>query len=366
MPILANSIAASAISPINVLGWYINGTDLADDLYGSVDNDEIHGRQGNDFLAGGAGDDLLFGEEGDDGLYGGTGNDTLNGGTGNDYLVGGAGNDWLYGGWGNDFFIGGEGADHFDGGDTGWFTPEHGYDTVSYETSSAGVTIDLKNNTATGGDAEGDTFYAIEKFIGSNYADTLIAYSNSDYDVWGKSDYDGSCFDGGAGDDSIYGGGGRDYLRGGAGHDLITGRDGDDQLYGDAGNDDLWGGYGNDQLYGGDGHDWLAGGYGDDIISGGAGVDGFIFNAEKWGFRERIVDFSHAEGDYIDLSAIDANQVAAGDQAFAFIGGSAFSGKAGQLHFVNGVVEGDLNGDRHADFYIEMNATSLSASDFIL
>jgi hypothetical protein len=75
--------------------------------------------------------------------------------------------------------------------------------------------------------------------------------------------------------------------------------------------------------------------------------------------------------DKIDLSAIDANGALAGDQAFTFIGTAGFSGKAGELHQIrlNGltVIEGDLNGDRIADFQIEFaSAISLSTSDFLL
>ena len=43
-----------------------------------------------------------------------------------------------------------------------------------------------------------------------------------------------------------------------------------------------------------------------------------------------------------------------------------FTGVAGQLNYVGGYVQGDTNGDRTADFMIEVNAFSLSASDFFL
>jgi hypothetical protein len=46
-----------------------------------------------------------------------------------------------------------------------------------------------------------------------------------------------------------------------------------------------------------------------------------------------IVDFSGASGDRIDLSMLDANPKLAGNQAFSFIGKTAFTGKTGELRY---------------------------------
>ncbi len=43
---------------------------------------------------------------------------------------------------------------------------------------------------------------------------------------------------------------------------------------------------------------------------------------------DTIWDFSHAQGDRIDLSAIDANSSVGGNQAFTFIGAANFTGTA--------------------------------------
>ncbi len=48
---------------------------------------------------------------------------------------------------------------------------------------------------------------------------------------------------------------------------------------------------------------------------------------------DRIIDFSHAQGDRVDLARIDARFTVAGNQAFSFIGTAAFTGVAGQLHY---------------------------------
>jgi Ca2+-binding RTX toxin-like protein len=385
MPILKGS-TTSVLSPVTVAKFYIDGTDLDDWLYGTAYDDELHGRGGNDVLIGGAGNDTLYGEMGDDYLYGGTGNDHL------------------YGGWGNNFLDGGAGADFLEGG-SGW---NYGYDTVSYASSPSAVVVNLTTNTASGGDAEGDTFWAIDALIGSNYNDVLVATD------WGTT------IDGGTGSDAVYGGAGNDMLYGGAGSDVVYGGQGDDKLdggagddrlngyagndrleggdgddiledrlgdnrfYGGAGNDNLCGGVGDDRLDGGDGNDRLYGGgrddgEGRDIYIGGAGADSFVFSWEvRWnsvrdqfglvGWDE-IDDFSRAEGDKIDLSMCDAKPYEPGRQAFTFIGMGPFTGHAGEVSAGTGGLSADCDGDGQSDFAITVlgvDRESWQASDFIL
>ncbi|WP_448205884.1 Ig-like domain-containing protein, partial [Azospirillum sp. sgz302134] len=163
-------------------------------------------------LSGGAGMDYLFA---------GAGNDSLDGGADRDFLEGHDGSDTLLGGDGDDVLDGGAGADSIDGG--------AGIDVLTYESSTAAVTIDIGAGTVSGGDADGDVFTGIEVFEGSNLA--------------------------GAGDRII----------GSAGDDAAFGLAGDDRLDGNGGNDFLSGGAGNDTLDGGTGADTLAGGTGDDL-----------------------------------------------------------------------------------------------------
>ncbi len=103
-------------------------------------------------------------------------------------------------------------------------------------------------------------------------------------------------------------------------------------LYGSGGNDDLSGLAGNDILIGGADFDTASGGAGDDLIiaeyadggagndmlvllggyqsinlllRGGTGADTFIVSTEySYSQYARIADFSHADGDKIDLSAL--------------------------------------------------------------
>ncbi|MDF3607130.1 hypothetical protein PE067_13900 [Paracoccus sp. DMF-8] len=193
------------------------------------------------------------------------------------------------------------------------------------------------------------------------------------------------CWNGGAGNDTLLGGAGNDTLNGGAGNDALNGGIGTDRMAGGAGNDTLSGGAGNDTLFGGAGADRILGGAGDDRIIGGLGADNlfggtgrdvFVFNditesRAVAGGRDTIFDFSIAEGDRIDLRGIDANTGLAGDQAFAFVGTTAFSGTAGELRYqiANGdtFVYGDVNGDGRADFAIMLDdLLALTRAQFLL
>ena len=65
----------------------MNGTALADALFGLGGNDLLYGQAGNDILYGGVGNDALFGGAGSDTLHGGLGIDRLDGGSANDIYV---------------------------------------------------------------------------------------------------------------------------------------------------------------------------------------------------------------------------------------------------------------------------------------
>ena len=176
--------------------------------------------------------------------------------------------------------------------------------------------------------------------------------------------------------DTVFGDGSPQKIVGGGGADFLAGGDGNDQLLGGGGADKLLGGNGNDKLAGGAARDILVGGKGADTLTGGAGADTFVFSATTDSTvaasgRDVITDFSRAQGDKIDLKTIDANTKAAGDQAFTFIGTSAFQKKAGELRYEkksgDTFVYGDVDGDGKADFAILIDANvTLNANDFIL
>lgn len=315
-----------------------------DTLYGGHGDDVILGGQGDDILDGGAGDDTLSGQAGMDVFRGGAGVDTVdysrespfqllvnlstnvasggtasgdvfygienligsddridrfigtsaanhfwgqgggdyfNGGRGDDILDGGADGDILYGEGGDDTIIGGSGQDYLDGGS--------GVDTVVYAGGPAGVTIDLDEGSARGGDGDGpvqivgrgaairhDILAGFENAVGSSFDDRLIGDARANR------------LNGGAGDDTLTGGGGADRLNGGAGSDTadyanatgglrlalasggsagdtyvsienLSGSGADDRLSGDRAANVLTGQGGDDAIYGGRGDDTLLG-----------------------------------------------------------------------------------------------------------
>ncbi len=150
--------------------------------------------------------------------------------------------------------------------------------------------------------------------------------------------------------------------------------EGEDTIYGLGGADTISGAGGGDYIDGGDGNDSITGGLGADWLIGGTGADKFIYTATSESTaaaRDVIADFSRAEGDQISLTAIDANANAGGNQNFIFIGSNAFSGVAGQLRFeiIDGhtLISADVNGDRVADFQIELSTSvPLVSTDFLL
>jgi Ca2+-binding RTX toxin-like protein len=186
----------------------------------------------------------------------------------------------------------------------------------------------------------------------------------------------------GAGEDVVYGEDGDDVLHGGSDNDAPIRDDGNDRLFGGAGDDDIDGGFLNDTIKGGTGDDTLRGGDGNDTnfggtsfdtMNGGLGQDTFVFESNSEigtvaGARDVIDDFVSGE-DIIDLAGVDANTVLAGNQAFVFIGAGNFTGVAGQLRYsaVDGLLQGDTNGDAVADFSLELaNRPALLAGDIIL
>jgi VCBS repeat-containing protein len=178
--------------------------------------------------------------------------------------------------------------------------------------------------------------------------------------------------------------------------ELLIGTPANNTLNGGATGEQIEGLAGNDIIRGNGGNDRIAGGLGVDIMSGGAGADVFVFRAAAesgagyvgyinnaglsalsgQGKRDIITDFTVGV-DEIDLFAIDANTKIAGNQAFAFSAAQSFSGVAGHLiakrYDAAGVandktiVYGDVNGDKKADFQIELTGLKmLAAGDFVL
>ena len=88
------------------------------------------------------------------------------------------------------------------------------------------------------------------------------------------------------------------------------------------------------------------------------------------GLSDRITDFKPSDGDYIDLSRIDANARLAGDQAFSMV--KSFSKKAGEATYdYNAATKamtfrGDINGDGFPDFELQVPGGGLITKGWVL
>jgi len=257
----------------------------------SVTTAQNTGAMGSDTLlaienvTGSAYDDVLTGNGHANTLSGGAGNDSIEGGAGNDVIDGAGGNDTLGGGDGDDLLTGYSGTDAFNGG--------AGTDTVSYATTSGGITLNLALTTAqaVGGGMGTDTVTSVENIVGSTYGDSFTGTSGA------------NGIDGGAGNDTLTGADGDDVLVGGDGNDTLNGGNGADTASwtnavsavtvslaagtasGGAGSDtlsgieQLIGSAWNDTLIGDGGNNAIDGGLGDDALTGGGGVDTAVYGA---------------------------------------------------------------------------------------
>jgi Ca2+-binding RTX toxin-like protein len=326
---------------------------------------DINGTSGVDYLYGTSGQDWIYGKAGNDFLYGLDHNDTLDGGLGADVMVGGTGNDT--------YFVDNAGDIVWEWGGEGWDTV---YASIDYTLPPAVEALRLTGSTVYGLGNEEDNA------ISGNAADNIL------YGFDGRDSLSGD-----AGNDRLEGGLGDDWLDGGLGFDTMIGGPGNDSYYVDTyyepvieqagegidsvsasvrytlpdavenlyltgvlaidgtgnaldnilhGNDyanTLSGLAGNDTIGGGVGDDVLIGGTGRDWLTGNDGADRFVWNSTNetsttLAAMDWIQDFSSFEGDRIDLSGVDANVYAAGDQAFTFIGNAPFSGAPGEINYV--------------------------------
>ncbi len=394
-----NTVGGGTITGIEVTDW-IQGSDFDDDITASGrtthtpptfgpragENNVIFGMGGNDrliaghftqFIWGGDGNDFIdgriseqlnsiYGEGGDDVLYGnnspqygwiygGDGNDTLIGGTGPKSFDGGNGNDRIVLGSGvNDTSVNG-GA----GTDTLVLTSTvtslallSGIEAIEFQ----GSTLTLSGSQFTDGLAFDTVLSGTGNLIVNMTAD--VYFFSTQYSLAAGSTI-GITVNGTAGDDYIKAGSTPNFLYGGDGQDFIRG------------------GNAVDTIDGGAARDKITGLGGADILTGGAGGDLFryLFSTDTGlgAAADRITDFLSGT-DQIDLRAFDADPVAAGRQAFTFVGSAAFvaDGTAQINTKVSGadlLVQFDTNGDGAADMQIILvgnGATTLTGGDFLL
>lgn len=380
-------------------GGYSKGDVISniENLIGSIHNDTLIGNNANNTLNGLAGADALDGRVGTDtadystsngavmvnlatglGTGGHAQGDTLynieniTGSFYDDTLIGDDAINTLDGGSGNDIFASGAGADILIGGT--------GTDLVDYSQSAFAVNVDFVSNTATGGDAAGDSYSSIEGVIGSQYDDSLTG-NNGD-----------NTFSGGDGNDTLIGGFGADTLDGGAGIDTVdysasdaaitltlggggTGghAQGDlvsnvehvigsafsDILSGSIANERFNGGLGNDTLIGAGGADQFFGEDGDDTASYENSTEAVTVN-----LATGIATGGDAEGDTFD-SIENLTGSAHDDTLIGDSGDNVLSGGAGDDTFIGGAGGDSIIGGDGFDTIDFSSATSRVRLDLL-
>jgi serralysin len=309
--------------------WIRLGDGQFSDVGGFTKNVAI--AQGADIenAKGGSGNDHVIGNDVANHLYGNHGDDYLNGGRDADILEGGDGNDTLIGGSGSDVMLGGLGDDDYYVDEVGDVVS----DFVGISMGPSGTGPLAGSGPVTNVNAGVDTVrtslgsYTLGKFMENLTATRWENFTGTGNELG----------------------------------NVITGNDGADTLKGLAGADILIGSRGRDVLY------------------GGSEADVFLFKSltdtgTTSSTRDVIADFRR-DLDHIDLSAIDARSNVGANDVFRFIDNRAFSGLSGELHYVSTtvagvastIVEGDVNGDRRADFQIGLSGRYvLAAGDFVL
>jgi Ca2+-binding RTX toxin-like protein len=379
----------------------LTGDAAAQTLMGGTGNDQLYGLGGADTLKGGGGTDRLFGGAGDDRILG---DELVRGpeaGVGKDYIEGGEGADEIFAGGGDDTVVGGLGADTMDGGT--------GLDTLSYVGSLAAVTLSLSFMTdeqtafgpervnaiyanGQGGDAQDDGAIKFERFVGSNFNDTMIFVATN----W-TADFPNVTLEGGKGDDT---------LGGSAGHEKLYGGEGDDLLWGDAGNDLIDGGSGFDtasyleawsvnvdlritaaQNTGSAGLDTIRGieavegSYGDDVIHGSSAANqltGAYGQDSLWGeggndilYGDGVTRWSEPDPDDPDdspdmLHGGDGKDVlyggGGGDQLWGDSGADTLYGQGGNDTLYGGAEADRFYGGVGGDTFIFQSVSESSAS----
>jgi Ca2+-binding RTX toxin-like protein len=277
----------------------------------SVEDFVIYTGSGNDTITAGDGDNRVRSGSGNDTVTTGQGSSVIDAGAGNDTVTTGDGGNMVEAGSGDNTVTTGAGADIVSSGG--------GNDTLS--TGSGADTVQVSGGIDTANAGLGSDLLKVD------YADLMTNVTGSLSAGSVTEGYTGAVADTTVNSVSFTGverfqittGGGNDDVRTGGGNDTLSGGNGNDYLFGGAG---------NDILIGGGDADTLGGGRGKDVLAGGQGADLFRFDDldSAINAQDRITDLE--TGDTIDLSRIDADVNAAGDQAFVLV--DSFSGTAGE------------------------------------
>jgi Ca2+-binding RTX toxin-like protein len=282
---------------------------------GTPQPDVLIGTAGDDNIVAFAGDDVATGGAGADAISAGEGADFVSGGDGRDVVFAGAGDDQVFGGGQADVIYGDAGADRIFG--------DGGNDLINAGAGDDAVFGGAGNDLIVAEIGDGNDVYFGDEGVGGTGIDTLdISAATANVTV---------------------------NLGSGP---LSNGTVSSSQT----GNDTIWG---IENINTGSGSDTITASNAVNVMNGGAGNDTFKFTSASAADGDTIAGFE--PGDRIDLTAIDANLGAAGDQSFTLVTGAAFTA-AGQLavsfetradgNFT--VVQGNIDGNTDADFKIEV------------
>ena len=130
----------------------------------------------------------------------------------------------------------------------------------------------------------------------------------------------------------------------------------------------------SNRIFGNAGNDVIIGSGGADTLNGGSGWDAFHYvnvNDSTVDDFDVITDFSITEGDFIDLSVLDADINTAGKQALVLSSDNSAAPGSVWYDVMGGGNAGttadifaDVSGDRQADFKISLSLSgSLSGTD---
>ena len=245
----------------------INGTNIAEALYGGVADDVITALDGNDTLDGGAGVDTLYGGNDNDVIFARS-DDEAYGGAGDDIIAVAADMPGvLDGGAGTGDIL------RFEGGNDITGLTLTGFEQLNANGLSRMTAAQLGSFAVVAGYNAATTNASVALTQGGTAVVTLSATLTDYFQLNGSTQADLITFNPGyLGRILANGGNGNDSFAAGTGNDTLNGDEGNDTLSGLDGNDSLIGGNGADQLLGGNGNDFIQAGTGD-TANGGANDD---------------------------------------------------------------------------------------------
>ena len=302
----------------------------------------------------------------------GVSSQVLTGGSGSDHLFGNGQNDQIIGGGGRDFLFGGAGADTFvykavsdstaDAGDViaGF---EQQFDKIDLSAlATSGTALSFKGQAAFSGSKgevhavqSGSSTFVELDLDGDKKADLRI-------ELFGAPSLTASNFNLGSGSTAPV----QPVIT----PPPITLPDTSQIVQGTVGviGETLAGGTASDHIFGHGNNDRIIGGGGRDFLFGGKGTDIFTYQSAT----DSPADGGDVIADFQDgFDKLDLHSIQGSGSPLNFIGTQDFNGIPGSLHVVQAsastFIEADLNGDKRADFRIELQGVHhLSSSNFLL